>query len=54
MAPPDEYRMQAPAAFYVSGPPTLAAERLSTKFLDRRPGALIVVASAAVKAERRD
>jgi hypothetical protein len=54
MAPPDEYRMKAPAAFYVIGPPTPAAKRLSTKFLDLRPGALIVVASAAVEAKRPD
>jgi hypothetical protein len=49
MSPPDDYRMEAPAAFYVDGAPTPSAKRLANAFLDHRPGALIVVASGAAR-----
>jgi hypothetical protein len=52
MAPPDDYRMEAPAAFYVDGAPTPAAKQLANAFLDHRPGALIVVASEAARGGR--
>lgn len=52
MAPPDDYPMKAPAAFYVGGPPTPAAKRISSVFLDVRPGALIVVAPRVSEARR--
>jgi hypothetical protein len=54
MAPPDDYRMEAPVAFYVGCPPTPEAKRVSNVFLNLRPGALIVVASISHQAERRD
>ncbi|MGA9858525.1 MAG: hypothetical protein WBQ18_11730 [Solirubrobacteraceae bacterium] len=54
MAPPDDYRMESPAAYYVGGPPTPAAKRLADVFLDLRPGALIVLAPRTIGAERRD
>jgi hypothetical protein len=44
--------MKAPAAFYVGGPPTPAAKRISSVFLDLRPGALIVVAPRVSEARR--
>ena len=53
MAPPDDYRMEAPAAFYVDGPPTLGAKQLASAFLDHRPGALIVVGSGAARGQQR-
>jgi hypothetical protein len=52
MAPPDDYRMEAPAAFYVGGAPTPAAKRVAKAFLDDRPGALIVVESGAARGQR--
>jgi hypothetical protein len=46
MAPPDDYRLEAPVVYYLNGPPTPAASRVSDVFLNVRPGALIVVAPA--------
>jgi hypothetical protein len=54
MSPPDGYRLEAPVVYYVSGPPTPAAKRVSDVILNVRPGALIVVAPAAPESERRD
>jgi hypothetical protein len=54
MAPPDDYRLEAPVAYYVTGPPTPAVRRVSDVFLNVRPGALIVVAPRATEAERQD
>jgi hypothetical protein len=53
MAPPDDDRMEAPAAFYVGGAPRPAAKQLANAFLDHRPGALIVLASGAARGQRR-
>jgi hypothetical protein len=53
MAPPDDYRMEAPAAFYVDGAPTAAVKQLANAFLDHRPGALIVLASGAARGQQR-
>jgi len=47
MAPPDDYRLEAPIVYYVGGPPTPAAKHVSGVILDVRPGALIVVAPTA-------
>ena len=44
MAPTGGQRMSAPAAVFVSGPPSPEVDRLSGAILDLRPGALIVVA----------
>lgn len=44
MAPPDDYRLEAPVVYYVGGPPTPSAKRVSDVILDVRPGALIVLA----------
>ena len=54
MAPPDDYRLEAPVAYYVAGPPTQATRRVSDVILNVRPGALIVVAPGAIDAERLD
>jgi hypothetical protein len=54
MAPPDDYRLESPVAYYVAGPPTPVAKRVSDVILTVRPGALIVVAPTATGAERRD
>ena len=51
MAPPDDYRLEAPAAFYV-GAPTPASKKVANAILDFRPGALIVVASEAARGQR--
>jgi hypothetical protein len=53
MAPPDDYRLESPAAFYVDGPPTPAAKQVANVILDVRPGALIVLASALQPGQRR-
>jgi hypothetical protein len=49
MAPPDDYRLEAPLVYYVAGPPTPEAKRVSDVILDLRPGALIVVAPRATE-----
>jgi hypothetical protein len=54
MAPPDDYRMEAPAAVYLGGPPTPEIKRLCNVILDLRPGALFVVAPGSVRHQRRD
>jgi hypothetical protein len=54
MAPPDDYRLESPVAYYVAGPPTPVAKRVSDVILTVRPGALIVVAPTATGAERQD
>jgi hypothetical protein len=54
MAPPDDCRLEAPVVYYVDGPPTPAAKRVSDVILDVRPGALIVVARGSTGAERQD
>jgi hypothetical protein len=51
MAPPDDYRMESPAAFYV-GAPSPAGKRVANAILDSRPGALIVFASEAARGQR--
>jgi hypothetical protein len=47
MAPPGDCRLEAPVVYYLDGPPTPAAKRVSDVFLNVRPGALIVVAPRA-------
>jgi hypothetical protein len=54
MAPPGDCRLEAPVVYYLDGPPTPAAKRVSDVFLNVRPGALIVVAPRATEAERQD
>jgi hypothetical protein len=54
MAPPGDYQLEAPVVYYLDGPPTRAAKRISDVFLNVRPGALIVVAPRAPEAERQD
>jgi hypothetical protein len=54
MAPPADYRMEAPAAMYLDGPPTPETKRLCDVILDLRPGALIVVASRSAGHEPHD
>jgi hypothetical protein len=54
MAPPDDYRMKASAAFYLGAAPTAETKRVSNVLLDLRPGALIVVAPRAIGGERKD
>lgn len=54
MAPPDDYRMEASAAFYLGAAPTAGDKRVSSVLLDLRPGALIVVAPGAIGGERND
>ncbi len=53
MAPPDDYRLEAPVVYYVAGPPTPTAKRVSDVILRVRPGALIVVAPKATESKRR-
>jgi hypothetical protein len=44
MAPSGDNPMTSPAAVFVMGPPSPEVDRISSKILDLRPGALIVVA----------
>lgn len=54
MAPPENFRMDAPTAVYVAGPPSPQAKRVSEVILDLRPGALIVVAPSSVPGRPHD
>ncbi len=54
MAPPGDCPLEAPTVYYVDGPPTPSAKRVSEVILNARPGALIVVASPATGAGRQD
>ena len=40
---PPGLELDAPAAIFLTGPPSPAADRLSSAVLDWRPGALVVV-----------
>jgi hypothetical protein len=51
MAPPDDYRMESPAAFYI-GAPSPAGKQVAKAILDFRPGALIVFAPEAARGQR--
>jgi hypothetical protein len=53
MAPTDDYRLEAPAAFYVDGPPTPATKEIANAILDSRPGALIIVAASTARGQRQ-
>jgi len=44
MGPSGDNPMTSPAAVFVMGPPSPEVDRISSKILDLRPGALIVVA----------
>ena len=41
---PSDLELNEPAAIFLTGPPTLEENRLAAAILDRRPGALVVVA----------
>lgn len=49
-SPPENFRMHAPAAVYVCGPPSPEAKRIADVILDLRPGALIVVLPGSIGA----
>jgi hypothetical protein len=40
---PAELELASPTAVFLHGPPSIAADRLATRLLDWRPGALLVV-----------
>ena len=40
---PGELEIDTPTAVFLSGPPSVAADRLAARLLDWRPGALLVV-----------
>jgi hypothetical protein len=54
MAPPHDYRMEAPAAVYLGGPPTPETKRVCNVILDLRPGALFVVVSRSGRRHPQD
>jgi hypothetical protein len=43
-AEPPGLELSSPAAIFLTGPPSAAADRLSSAVLDWRPGALVIVA----------
>ena len=41
---PSDLELNEPAVFFLTGPPTPEENRLAAAILDRRPGALVVIA----------